>query len=815
MAHLLRSRLLRVATQSLARASAPAFAASASSSASYLSTRVAVPLSLTAGRYLSTTSYARQAATQFQTHEDRQGSVDGASTAPTVLYSTVENSISKGTYDAITKDFKYSQMSEVQAAVLDKIDDLLRSTRGIQSLPSVEVGKDISEQELASIESGSDEGPLDLLAKARTGTGKTLAFLIPALDARVKAIAAASKGVGLSPAFVKRLKTQSPDLSKFDWQTMSSSKKQDFGRQIYARASVGALIISPTRELAAQIADEAVKLSKRHSNITVHLCVGGENKGRQLGKLEKETKDIIVATPGRLMDLLNDSSGLQKAVSAAETFILDEADTLLDMGFKEDITQISSYLPPVGQRRTLLFSATVSRDIQNIATTIMGNRYKYIDCVPEGEVGIHERIPQFAHIVEPEDQLPTIARLIAQDQLLHGPKSKVIVFSPTTKMTQLISEMLRSPLIRSNLPATIFDEKKRGASPATDSRGSRDRRGRGGRGGPPQIGPQSVDLLELHSQLDQNQRSKRSDAFRKASVASVLCTTDVSARGVDYPNVTRVIQIGGGARDQYVHRLGRTGRAGKEGRGDMVLIRGWEDSWIRAEGQEFPIEPVPKSAETLRQQVQQAWDDKKASHSGTAPDSEDAALATSDASFKSDFESMLLDHVGARLAAKESTGDGYDNERTGLKAVWGTLLGAFIPHTNWYRLSKPDVLDGLMRYGKGALGLEIQDMRLSDNMQRNLGLLGGGGSRGGSRSSRGGSRDYGAMNQRGGRSSFGGREGRGGDRGSGGFQRRDRYEGGGNFGARSGGGARGSFGGDRGELSRSGGGRSRSNDDDW
>lgn len=239
-------------------------------------------------------------------------------------------------------------------------------------------------------------------------------------------------------------------------------------------------------------------------------------------------------------------------------FILDEADTLLDMGFRDDIQAIADFLPKTPERQTFLFSATVSRSIQQIARATLDKNHIFIDTVTDSASPVHAHVPQY-HTVLPSaaDQLPHILRLLAHDQLTNLGKSKTILFLPTTKMTQLYTTLVRE-LSKTVLPAG-----------------------------------KNTKVYEIHSKRTQDARTMTSDAFRKdRSGASILVSSDVSARGVDYPGVTRVIQVGIPAgTEQYIHRVGRCGRAGSLGRGDLVLLP-WECGFVTWQLTDVPLKPL-------------------------------------------------------------------------------------------------------------------------------------------------------------------------------------------------------------------------------
>ncbi|TIA91980.1 hypothetical protein E3P99_00862 [Wallemia hederae] len=400
-------------------------------------------------------------------------------------FDTVAEKLSNDTFKAITvAPHKHTKMSAVQSAIFNLLPDL--------------------------VDTHSKERK-DLFVKSKTGTGKTMAFLVPAIEARVKAIKEAGESAG------------------------NTEKEKARASRLYANSSVGAVIISPTRELATQIANEAIKLCTHHKGFQVRLFVGGANKGRQLADFKNGRGDIVVTTPGRMNDVLQTSPMVREALSSCPMLILDEADTLLEMGFKDELNAIIEHLPEHPVRQSILLSATLSEGIRKVAKSILKPKHLYIDTVPEGESNSHAKIPQFySALSSPSHQLPHLLRLISHDQLTN-PKSKVMIFCPTTKMTMLYSTIFRA------LSKSL---------------------------------PKKANIFEIHSKRTMEQRSRASELFRKDKTdSSVLVTSDVSARGVDYPNVTRVIQIGvPPSSDQYVHRIGRTGRGDNNtGRADFVM----------------------------------------------------------------------------------------------------------------------------------------------------------------------------------------------------------------------------------------------------
>ena len=332
----------------------------------------------------------------------------------------------------------------------------------------------------------------DVLARARTGTGKTLAFLIP---------------------IVERILSNPTYLS---------------GR------TVSCLIVAPTRELAIQIGEEAEKLLLHHSDLSCQVMYGGTKMQRDMHALNKRLPSIIVATPGRLLDHLKETKVRGRKFSddimkATDIVVLDEIDRLFELGFRREIQKILSYLPRKEKRQTMLFSATIPKGLKCIMEESMKDDYVEVDCVQDGAITIptNLRVTQ-SHIILPDMRsiIPSIYSILKQATT--NKPYKIVVFFPTARMVSFFADFLKD-------------------------------------------GFQSP-ILELHSKKSQSARNTASESFRTAKNA-VLFTSDLSARGIDYPDVTNVIQVGmPESRDQYIHRLGRTARAGKEGKGLLVLF---------------------------------------------------------------------------------------------------------------------------------------------------------------------------------------------------------------------------------------------------
>ncbi|GMJ06193.1 hypothetical protein like AT2G07750 [Hibiscus trionum] len=332
----------------------------------------------------------------------------------------------------------------------------------------------------------------DALVKAKTGTGKTAAFLLPAIETVLKA-ASSNTVQRVPPVFV--------------------------------------LILCPTRELASQLAAEANALLKYHNGIGVQTLVGGTRFKVDQKRLESEPCQIIVATPGRLLDHVENKSTLSVRLMGLKMLVLDEADLLLDLGFRRDVEKIVDCLPR--RRQSLLFSATIPKEVRRISQLVLKREHAFIDTVGLGCVETHDKVKQ-SLLVAPHELHFQIVHQLLKKHISQAPEYKVIVFCTTGMVTSLMYSLLRE---------------------------------------------MKMNVREIHSRKPQIYRTRISDEFRE-SKRLILVTSDVSARGMDYPDVTLVIQVGiPSDREQYIHRLGRTGREGKDGEG-ILLIAPWEEYFL-------------------------------------------------------------------------------------------------------------------------------------------------------------------------------------------------------------------------------------------
>jgi ATP-dependent RNA helicase RhlE len=303
----------------------------------------------------------------------------------------------------------------------------------------------------------------DLVGCAQTGTGKTAAFALPILQRFLR-----------SPAHL-------------------------------APYTPRALVLSPTRELAAQIGD-SFRLYGKHMKFKHAVAYGGVGYHTQIQSLRKGVQ-VLVATPGRLLDLVGQG---YCRLNRLEVFVLDEADRMLDMGFLPDLRRIVAELPE--KRQSLFFSATMPHEIRTLAASFLCDPVSVaVDPVSSAV----DAIDQQAMLVSQDDKRAALETLLADDAL-----SRVLVFTRTRRRAESVAKQLRS------------------AGFSADA---------------------------IHGDKSQNARQYALREFR-AGRTRVLAATDVAARGIDVPSITHVINYDlPDEPESYVHRIGRTGRAGAGG----------------------------------------------------------------------------------------------------------------------------------------------------------------------------------------------------------------------------------------------------------
>jgi len=329
----------------------------------------------------------------------------------------------------------------------------------------------------------------DLLGTAQTGTGKTAAFAIPILQ--------------------------------------NLTEKNSRNNQIKA------LILTPTRELAIQI-EESFNAYGRHLKLRNLVIFGGVKQGAQEAALKKGV-DILVATPGRLLDFI--SQGII-SLKNLEIFVLDEADRMLDMGFVHDVKRIIKLLPP--KRQTLFFSATFPEEISNLANSMLTHPVR-VEVAPVSATA--DTIQQKVYFVEKDNKLDLLTHILQNDI-----SESVLVFSRTKHGADKIARKLQKSKISAEA---------------------------------------------IHGNKSQNQRQNALTNF-KSGKTRILVATDIAARGIDIDELKYVVNFElSDVSETYVHRIGRTGRAGAEGKSisfvdglDLINLKNTE----KLIGKKIPVE---------------------------------------------------------------------------------------------------------------------------------------------------------------------------------------------------------------------------------
>lgn len=337
----------------------------------------------------------------------------------------------------------------------------------------------------------------DLIGRAKTGSGKTAAFILPTLDRIVN---------GKRPG----------------------------------RGVVRALVLTPTRELAQQVADSA-KLYGRYTKLSSDAMYGGVSIEPQLKRMHRGI-DVLAATPGRLLDHIERGS---VDLSQCEVLIVDEADRMFDMGFIKDVKRIIAKIPK--NRQTLLFSATMSKEVRQLSTQIMRDPVSL-------EVGVEDKpaesVRQSFYAVEKPSKLGLLHHLITSHKM-----ESVLVFSRTKHGANKIARKLE----RSGIETGV-----------------------------------------IHSNRSQSQRLSALSAFKDGR-HRVLVATDIAARGIDVVGISHVINYDTPTfAEDYIHRIGRTGRADAKGDAITFVSRDERDSLRKIErfvGKEYEVSPAPKTGE--------------------------------------------------------------------------------------------------------------------------------------------------------------------------------------------------------------------------
>ena len=351
----------------------------------------------------------------------------------------------------------------------------------------------------------ADERYADLMVSSQTGSGKTAAFLLPVLHTLIQQQAAKAEAERLAfeQATAEALAAGKPAPKR-------PKRKDPTSPRNFKAATPGALVLCPTRELAQQVAHDAIDLVRHCRGLRIANVVGGMPYQVQIAKLQNA--DLVVATPGRLLDL---QRSMQIKLDQVQFLVVDEADRMLDLGFSDDLAEINQLTAQRDQ--TMMFSATFAPRIQQLALRVMHEGGKHVQKVqidtPQEK---HANIKQVLFWADHAEH----KRALLDHWLRDASIDQAVVFCST----QVECDGLATDLQQAGFAA-----------------------------------------VALHGALSQGLRNRRLMALRSGQV-QILVATDVAARGIDVPTITHVFNFGLPMKaEDYTHRIGRTGRAGRDG----------------------------------------------------------------------------------------------------------------------------------------------------------------------------------------------------------------------------------------------------------
>ncbi|WP_416559057.1 DEAD/DEAH box helicase [Limnohabitans sp. yimb22184] len=352
---------------------------------------------------------------------------------------------------------------------------------------------------------GKSNGYTDLMVSSQTGSGKTAAFLLPVLHTLIQQMAEqeAAERAEFEQACADAAAKGEPAPKR-------AKRKDPTNPRNFKAPTPGALILCPTRELAQQVAQDAIELVKHTRGLRVANVVGGIPYQLQIAKLQNA--NLVVATPGRLLDL---QRSMQIKLDQVQFLVVDEADRMLDLGFSDDLADINDMTSQ--RRQTMMFSATFAPRIQQLAMRVMHDGGSSVQKIQiDNPQEKHNNIKQVLFWADNAQH----KRQMLDHWLRDATIDQAIVFSST----QIECDGLAADLQQDGFSA-----------------------------------------VALHGALSQGMRNRRLMALRNGQV-QILVATDVAARGIDVPTITHVFNFGLPMKaEDYTHRIGRTGRAGRDG----------------------------------------------------------------------------------------------------------------------------------------------------------------------------------------------------------------------------------------------------------
>jgi len=345
----------------------------------------------------------------------------------------------------------------------------------------------------------------DLMVSSQTGSGKTAAFLLPVLHTLIQ-----QQGQAEAAERAEHERLVAEALARGEQAPKRAKRKNPLSPRNFKAAQPGALILCPTRELAQQVAHDAIELVRHCRGLRVANIVGGMPYQLQIAKLQNA--DLVVATPGRLLDL---QRSMQIKLDKVQFLVVDEADRMLDLGFSDDLAEVNQLT--VQRKQTMMFSATFAPRIQQLAMRVMHDNGASVQKIT---------------IDSPQEKHANIKQVLFwADNSQHKRK--------------LLDHWLRDASINQ---AIVF------ASTQVECDGLAN-----------DLQQEGFSAVALHGALSQGLRNRRLMALRNGQV-QILVATDVAARGIDVPTITHVFNYGLPMKaEDYTHRIGRTGRAGRSG----------------------------------------------------------------------------------------------------------------------------------------------------------------------------------------------------------------------------------------------------------
>ena len=379
---------------------------------------------------------------------------------------------------------------------------------------------------LPSDNADAKKGYIDLMVSSQTGSGKTAAFLLPVLHTLLKQQAEAEAA---DRAEYER--SVADAIAKGEEPPKKAKRKDPTNVRNFKAPTPGALIVCPTRELAQQVAHDAIDLVKHCRGLRVANVVGGMPYQLQIAKLQNA--NLVVATPGRLLDL---QRSMQIKLDKVQFLVVDEADRMLDLGFADDLAEINQLT--IERKQTMMFSATIAPRIQQLGARVM-------------------RQPQRVQIDSPQEKHNNIRQVLHWADNAHHKR-------------KLLDHLLRDTTINQ---AIVF------ASTQIECDGLAN-----------DLQQDGFSAVALHGALSQGLRNRRLMALRQGQV-QFLVATDVAARGIDVPTITHVFNFGLPMKSEdYTHRIGRTGRAGRDGL--AVTLAEFRDKRKIYDSEAFTRQPI-------------------------------------------------------------------------------------------------------------------------------------------------------------------------------------------------------------------------------